>query len=69
MAFISGILVGLIFVAAVTGLFFVNDIGPEESSHNLTNSEIPEDKIVKALNDFDTELVSFFSELKKDMGI
>ena len=66
MAFISGILVGFIFVAAVTGLILVNDVEPVEPSKDVVNSE---DKIVKALNDFDNELVLFFSELKKDIGI
>ena len=66
MAFISGILVGLIFVAAVTGLILVNDLEPVEPPQNMVNSE---DKIVKALNDFDTELVLFFSDLKQDIGL
>lgn len=68
---IGGVLVGLIFVAAVTGLIFVNDLGSVESYQSAINSEIiktPQDDVVRALNDFDTKLVSFFSDLKEELG-
>ncbi len=67
---ISGVLVGLIFVAAVAGLIFVNDLGSAESQ-SVINSELietPQDDIVKALNDFDSILVSFISDVKEDLG-
>ena len=70
----SGILVGLIFVAAVAGLLVVNDFDYVESSQSASDSEITEisqnsqDEITRALNDFDTKLVSFFNGLKDDLG-
>ena len=73
MALISGILVGLIFVTAVAGLVAINNV-ETRTVQNLENSEkigIPnsEDKIVKALNDFDSELSLFFSNLKEEIGL
>ncbi len=74
MAEIGGVLVGLIFVAAVIGLIIVNDLGTADSYQGISNSEIAqksqnaEDEIVKVLSEMDTKLVTFFSELKEDLG-
>lgn len=65
----SGILVGLIFVAAVTGLVLINDIGTAESKSDI-NSEITETSnhdLVSALNDMDSKIVSFFDNLKDEL--
>lgn len=74
MAEIGGVLVGLIFVAAVIGLIIVNDLGTADSYQGISNSEIAqksqnaEDEIVKVLSEIDTKIVTFFSELKEDLG-
>jgi hypothetical protein len=71
---IGGVLVGLVFVAAVAGLIAVNDLGSAESFQNTSNSENSkitqnsEDEIVRALNEMDNKLVAFFSDLKDDLG-
>lgn len=75
MADISAVFVGLIFVGAVVGLIVVNDIDSAHSYQNSSDSEyiesnqLPEDKIVKALNEMDGKLLVFFSDLKEDLGI
>lgn len=75
MADISAVFVGLIFVAAVIGLIVVNDIDSAHSyqnssdSENIESNQLPEDKIVKALNEMDGKLLVFFSDLKEDLGI
>lgn len=65
----SGVLVGLIFVAAVTGLVLINDVGTAESKSDI-NSEITETSnhdLVSALNDMDSKIVSFFDNLKDEL--
>lgn len=71
---IGGIFAGLIFVAAIAGLIAVNEIDYVSSYESTINSEITEtsqtsqDEIVIALNDMNAELVTFFSDLKEDLG-
>ncbi len=72
---LAGVLVGLIFVAAVAGLIAVNDLVSAESSQSASNSEIKEtlqtsqNEIVRTLIDMDAKIVLFFSDLKEDLGI
>jgi hypothetical protein len=71
MADIAGVLVGLIFVGAVAGLIAVNDLESADPFQSTSDSEIidtSQDEIVRALNDMDTKLVTFFSDLKEDLG-
>ena len=67
---IASVFVGLIFVAAVTGLILVNDFGNSDSIQ-IVNSGIStppvENELVRTLNDMDTKLVSFFYELKEEL--
>ena len=71
---IAGVFAILIFVAAVAGLFGINEIDRVSSYESTINSEITEtsqtsqDEIIMALNDMNAELVKFFSDLKEDLG-
>ena len=75
MAEISAVFVGLIFVGAVIGLIAINEVDFAHSSQssldaqNIEPNQLSEDKIVKALNEMDVQLVAFFSDLKEDLGI
>ena len=71
---IGGIFAVLIFVGAVAGLLAVNEIDYVHSHESTIDSETTEiaqtsqDEIVVALNDMNAELVTFFSDLKEDLG-
>jgi hypothetical protein len=70
----GGIFAGLILVAAVAGLIAVNEIDYVPSYESTTNSETTEtsqtsqDEIAMALNDMNTNLVSFFDNLRDELG-
>jgi hypothetical protein len=70
---VSGVLSLLIFVSAMLGLSVISDLS--ESYSISSDAEItgnPEltshDEIVKAFNEIDTKLMSFFSDLRKDLA-
>ncbi len=70
---ISLIAVALIFVTAILGLYAVNGLEKAESyednsNHEFIDKAISDNEIVKKFNEIDGILLSFFNDVRHDLG-